>query len=109
MSSLITLSPLPPPSPDSDKAKATITQALRHELGLWKLKKKVPVSEIKPESLDHYVKILEAEPLYNYGEARYHMINSGFVLAEVIRRVDPQHRGIGQFIKEEIAEPLQVR
>ena len=36
------------------------------------------------------------------------MVNSGFVLAEVVRRVDPLHRGIGQFIKEEIAAPLQL-
>ena len=56
----------------------------------------MPVSDIKPEGLEKYVKILEEEPLHNFGEARYHMINSGFVLAEVIRRGDPAQRTIGQ-------------
>ena len=36
----------------------------------------------------------------------YHAISLGFYEGELLRRVDPQHRSLGQFFQEEIASPL---
>ena len=36
----------------------------------------------------------------------YHAISLGFYEGELLRRVDPQHRSLGQFFHDEIAAPL---
>jgi CubicO group peptidase (beta-lactamase class C family) len=36
----------------------------------------------------------------------YHAISLGFYVGELLRRIDPQHRSLGQFFQEEIAAPL---
>jgi CubicO group peptidase (beta-lactamase class C family) len=36
----------------------------------------------------------------------YHAITLGFYEGELLRRVDPQHRSLGQFFQDEIASPL---
>jgi len=36
----------------------------------------------------------------------YHAISLGFYEGELLRRVDPLHRTLGQFFQEEIASPL---
>jgi len=36
----------------------------------------------------------------------YHAISLGFYESELLRRVDPQHRSLGQFFQDEIAAPL---
>jgi hypothetical protein len=36
----------------------------------------------------------------------YHAVTRGFFLNELIRRTDPKHRSIGQFIKEEVIIPI---
>jgi CubicO group peptidase (beta-lactamase class C family) len=38
--------------------------------------------------------------------ARYHGLTLGFYEGELIRRVDPRHRSLGQFFQDEIATPL---
>src|SRR3954447_1805030 len=37
----------------------------------------------------------------------YHAITLGFYEGELLRRVDPQHRSLGQFFQDEIAAPLE--
>jgi CubicO group peptidase (beta-lactamase class C family) len=36
----------------------------------------------------------------------YHAMSIGFFMQELIRRVDPQHRSLGEFFADEIARPL---
>ena len=36
----------------------------------------------------------------------YHAITLGFYESELLRRIDPQHRSLGQFFQDEIASPL---
>lgn len=38
----------------------------------------------------------------------YHFITRGFILNEIVMRVDTNHRTIGEFIRDEIAIPLQI-
>src|SRR5688500_19631370 len=37
----------------------------------------------------------------------YHAVTLGFFEGELLRRVDPQHRTLGQFFQDEIATPLR--
>ena len=39
---------------------------------------------------------------------RYHMVLGGFVLAEVIQRRDPRRRTLGQIVREDICDPLDL-
>ena len=36
----------------------------------------------------------------------YHAVTLGFFEGELLRRIDPQHRTLGQFFQDEIATPL---
>ena len=36
----------------------------------------------------------------------YHALTLGFYEGELLRRVDPRHRSLGQFFQDEIASPL---
>jgi CubicO group peptidase (beta-lactamase class C family) len=38
----------------------------------------------------------------------YHGITLGFYESELLRRIDPQHRSLGQFFDDEIAAPLEL-
>ena len=39
-------------------------------------------------------------------EHGYHGITHGLYIDQLIRRVDPQHRSVQQFLDEEVAKPL---
>ena len=44
---------------------------------------------------------------YTYTDrTAYHALSLGFFEGELLRRVDPQHRSLGQFFQDEIATPL---
>ena len=36
----------------------------------------------------------------------YHALTRGFIIQELFRRVEPQHRSIGTFLKAEVFDPL---
>ena len=36
----------------------------------------------------------------------YHAVSLGFYMDQIVRRVDPQHRCLSQFFREELAETL---
>jgi CubicO group peptidase (beta-lactamase class C family) len=38
----------------------------------------------------------------------YHSLTYGWLAGELVRRVDPMNRTLGQFIRDEIAKPLQI-
>jgi len=38
----------------------------------------------------------------------YHAINYGWLVDQIVRRVDPKKRSLGQFFKEELQEPLDL-
>ncbi|KAL6065867.1 Class A beta-lactamase-related serine hydrolase [Balamuthia mandrillaris] len=56
-------------------------------------------------------RLVEKSPaIWSHGEKRqmYHCIVGGFVLDQLVRRVDPQKRSMARFIREELAEPLGI-
>lgn len=38
----------------------------------------------------------------------YHALTRGFVINEIVRRVDPKKRTLGEFVSEEMAGPLKA-
>jgi CubicO group peptidase (beta-lactamase class C family) len=51
--------------------------------------------------------IAELEPLAEPGtKTLYLSMTFGWILGELVRRADPDHRSLGRFVREEIAEPL---
>ncbi len=88
------------------KEKATIRQLLSHQAGLFAFD--VPVDKRTIADLDRLAAIMAAQkPAWEPGTRQaYHAISLGFYEGELLRRVDPQHRSLGQFFQDEIAAPL---
>jgi CubicO group peptidase (beta-lactamase class C family) len=53
--------------------------------------------------------IADLQPLAEPGtRTMYLSMTFGWILGELVRRVDPQHRSLGRFVREEIAQPLGI-
>ncbi|CAF1286572.1 unnamed protein product [Rotaria sordida] len=89
------------------KENTTVADILSHRAG---------VPNVLISSFDQYlnwttmIDLLEQErPVWIPGHAQgYHALTYGWLAGELIRRVDPQKRTIGEFIREEIADPIQT-
>jgi CubicO group peptidase (beta-lactamase class C family) len=90
------------------KEKVTIRQLLSHQAGLLALDAQVDKSVVA--DLERLAVVLaQQKPAWEPGTRQgYHAISLGFYENELLRRVDPQHRSIGQFFQEEIAAPLDL-
>ena len=90
------------------KGKITIRQLLAHQAGLYAFEEMADKSLIA--DLDRLAIVLASQkPAYEPGSKQdYHAITLGFYESEIIRRVDPKGRSIGQYFQEEIASPLDL-
>ena len=88
------------------KEKITVRQLLSHQAALFAFDTRVDKSVVA--DLDRLAVILaQQKPAWEPGTRQaYHAISLGFYEGELLRRVDPQHRSLGQFFQEEIASPL---
>lgn len=88
------------------KEKITVRQLLAHQAGLFALDTRVDKAVIA--DLDRLALILaQQKPEWAPGERQaYSMLSLGFYESELLRRVDPLHRTLGQFFQNEIASPL---
>lgn len=88
------------------KAGVTVRMMLDHSAAVPVLRG--PVSPGALFDWDHMVSRLEAEePFWEPGTRNgYHMINFGWTVGEIVRRVSG--RSLGTFFREEIAEPLGI-
>ncbi len=88
------------------KEKVTVRQLLAHQAGLLALDAHVDRSVVT--DLDQLAVALAAQrPVWEPGTRQaYHAVTLGFYEGELLRRVDPQHRSLGQFFQDEIASPL---
>jgi CubicO group peptidase (beta-lactamase class C family) len=84
----------------------TVRQLLAHQAGLFAFDE--PVDESVVADLDRLAIVLARQkPAWEPGTRQaYHAISLGFYEGELIRRVDPRHRSLGQFFQDEIATPL---
>jgi CubicO group peptidase (beta-lactamase class C family) len=90
------------------KARVTVRQLLAHQAGLFALD--VPVDRALVTDLDRLAEVLARQkPAWEPGTRQaYHGITLGFYENELLRRIDPRHRTIGQFFQDEIATPLSL-
>ena len=88
------------------KAQITVRQLLAHQAGLFAFDE--PVDRSMVADLNRLAVVLARQkPRWEPGTRQaYHAITLGFYEAELLRRVDPQHRSLGTFFQDEIASPL---
>jgi CubicO group peptidase (beta-lactamase class C family) len=88
------------------KEKITIRQLLAHQAGLYafdELGERAVLGD--PDRLA--LVLARQKPAYEPGARQtYHGMTIGFYESELLRRVDPQSRTIGQYFQDEIATPL---
>lgn len=88
------------------KEKVTVRHLLAHQAGLFAFDEPVDRSVIA--DLDRLAVVLARQkPAWEPGTRQaYHALTLGFYESELLRRVDPKHRSLGQFFQDEIANPL---
>jgi CubicO group peptidase (beta-lactamase class C family) len=88
------------------KEKITVRQLLAHQAGLFAINE--PVDRTVVEDLDRLAIVLARQrPAWEPGTRQaYHALTLGFYEGELLRRIDPRHRSLGQFFRDEIAVPL---
>lgn len=88
------------------KDKITVRQLLAHQAGLFAFDE--PVGKSVVADFDRLALVMARQkPAWEPGMRQaYHAITLGFYESELLRRVDPRHRSLGQFFQDEIATPL---
>jgi CubicO group peptidase (beta-lactamase class C family) len=88
------------------KQHVTARTLLSHQAGLCAIDAPMTVATLAdPDAVA--AAIGPQRPAWTPGERHgYHAITLGWYESELIRRTDPQHRTIGRYFAEEIAEPL---
>jgi len=88
------------------KERITVRQLLAHQAGLFSFDE--PVDRSVVADLDRLAVVMARQkPAWEPGTRQsYHALTLGFYEGELLRRVDPQHRSLGQFFQDEVASRL---
>ena len=88
------------------KERVTVRQLLAHQAGLFAFDE--PVDRTLVANPDRLAVVLARQkPAWEPGSRQaYHAITLGYYESELLRRIDPRRRTIGQFFQDEIAAPL---
>ncbi len=88
------------------KETITVRQLLAHQAGLFAFDE--PVDRDVVADLDRLATVMARhKPAWEPGtRLAYHALTLGFYEGELMRRIDPRHRTLGQFFHDEIAAPL---
>jgi len=88
------------------KETVTVRQLLAHQAGLFAFEGQRDRSIVA--DLDRLAAALARQkPAWEPGTRQaYHAITLGYYESELLRRIDPRHRSLGQFFQDEIASPL---
>lgn len=97
------------------KEGLTIADVLRHEAGLAAFDVSLDPLDLHTGNIkaNKIGSIIEnhAQKYRNGGDANrreYHAVTRGWILNEIFRRIDPGHRTIGEFVQQELREPLDA-
>jgi CubicO group peptidase (beta-lactamase class C family) len=100
------------------KGDITVADVLRHEAGIpfftdpLVMQKRTKDRQLTKQDVDNVEvldRLIEASgKCYLYGRRHYHACTRGWIVSGIIRRVDAQHRSLGQFMREEICQPLHL-
>ena len=84
----------------------TVRQLLSHQAALFAFDERVDRAVVA--DLDRLAAVMARQrPAWKPGvQQAYHAISLGFYEGELLRRIDPQRRSLGQFFQDEIASPL---
>jgi CubicO group peptidase (beta-lactamase class C family) len=90
------------------KGHITVRQLLAHQSGLIAVDQPLGIQELANH--DALAEILARQsPAWTPGMKHgYHALTLGWYQSELIRRIDPQHRSLGAFFRDEVAAPLKV-
>ena len=90
------------------KGAITVRQLLAHQAGLFAFNEAVDLDIVK--DLDQLAVVLARQkPAWKPGARQaYHALTLGFYEGELVQRIDPKHRSLGQFFQDEIASPLGI-
>ena len=88
------------------KQSVTVRQVLSHVSGVLRMP-----PDVTPELMTNWdwmcTRIAEMPGAFPAGSrSSYQSMTFGWLVGEVVRRTDPKRRPFGQFVREEIAEPL---
>jgi CubicO group peptidase (beta-lactamase class C family) len=88
------------------KERITVRQLLAHQAGLFAFDE--PVDRNVIGDLDRLAQVMARhKPAWPPGTRQaYHALTLGFYEGELMRRIDPKHRTLGEFFHDEIAAPL---
>jgi len=88
------------------KGGITVRQLLGHEAGLVLLDEPLTIAKLR--DFDAIARLLARQkPAWPPGTRHgYHTMTLGLYMQELVRRVDPEHRSLGAFFRDEIAAPL---
>ncbi|WP_239017289.1 serine hydrolase domain-containing protein [Seongchinamella sediminis] len=96
------------------KQDVTVADLMRHEAGLANFDTSLDIEDLFTENIKQNAvgRIIEAHaPSYGAsggGKREYHALTRGWIVNELFRRVEPQGRTIGEFLREEISGPLDA-
>ena len=99
---------------DNGKNDVTIADLMRHEAGLANFNTSIGLDDLLTDNIkqNRIGNIIEGHPLKYAGgddsKREYHAVTRGWIVNEVFRRVDPAGRTIGEFLRQDISEPLQA-
>ncbi len=90
------------------KENVTVRQLLSHQAGLSAMDRPLELETIADRDA-LAAAIARQRPAWEPGTRHgYHGISLGWYEGELIRRVDPERRSIGEFFRDEIAGPLDL-
>ena len=87
------------------KGHVLIGDALAHMAGVPGIEREITAEEIADPILMAKL-VAQQHPFVPIGSPTYHALTFGWIASELVRRVDG--RSIGTFVREEIAQPLQL-
>ena len=96
------------------KGELTIADLMRHEGGMAAFDTSLDAEDLlTPNIKENRVgKVIEGHALRfrkgDGGKREYHAITRGWIVNEIFRRVDPEGRTVGEYLREEISGPLEA-
>ena len=91
----------------------TVADLMRHEAGLANFDTSLDMEDlftanIKKNAVGRIIEGHASRFGTSGGKREYHALTRGWIVNEVFRRVDPAGRTIGEFLREDICQPLNV-
>lgn len=94
------------------KEGVTVADLMRHEAGLANFDTSLDAEDLFTENIKKNAvgQVIEQHGLSHNpgGKREYHAITRGWIVNELFRRVDPEGRTIGEFLRQEISSPLDA-